>query len=172
MDQNNSRRQSDLYSQAAKRQRVEAASQTLSKPFRSPFKSAVKPHEDLEHRASDGSPDPPTISNEKRPVGPAHTDRCTPSSPSQLRIAKPHRWRRDNSSNEPVLNSLLKEERRLERELRELRAELDTVEQARKIETKEEDGELVGLIDKWKGAARAAAEEVFKRVSDRVNRYA
>jgi hypothetical protein len=65
----------------------------------------------------------------------------------------------------------LKEERQLERELRELKSELDTVEQARKIETKGQDEELVGLIEKWKGAARAAAEEVFGKVSDRVNRY-
>ncbi|KAH0564942.1 hypothetical protein GP486_001662 [Trichoglossum hirsutum] len=88
-------------------------------------------------------------------------------------MAQPPKSRQRNGvdfSNEPTLYPLLKEERYLERELRELKSELDTIEQARKIETKGEDEELVGLIEKWKGAARTAAEEVFGRVSDRVNR--
>jgi Swi5-dependent recombination DNA repair protein 1 len=172
MDQGNSRRHSNLYSHAAKRQRVEAASHTLSKPFRSPFKSTSKPQKNLERRASADSPDLLATSDEKKPVELTHPDRRTPSSPSPLRVAESRRRSRTNFSNEPVLNLLLKEERGLERELKGLRAELDTVEQARKIETKEEDEELVGLIEKWRGAARAAAEEVFKKVSDRVNRYA
>ena len=172
MDKNNLRRQNDLYSHAAKRRRVKSASHTLSKPFRSPFKAATKPQEDRECGASAGSPNPPAISDEKRPAEPALTPRRTPFGPSPSRTAEPRRWSRANFSNEPILNSLLKEERSLERELKELKAELDTVEQARKIETKEEDEELVGLIEKWKGAARVAAEEVFEKVSDRVNRYA
>ena len=171
MDQNNSRRQSDLYSRTAKRRRVEAASHTLSKPFRSPFKSTTKLQKDRECCSPAGSPDSAAIANDKRLVEPADTDTRTPLGPSPLRIADPRRWSRTNIPNSPVLKVLLKEERGLERELRELRAELDTVEQARKIESKEEDEELVGLIGKWKGAARAAAEEVFKKVNDRVNRY-
>ncbi|KAI9785966.1 MAG: hypothetical protein M1839_008232 [Geoglossum umbratile] len=166
MDQNNSRRQGDFYSHAAKRRRVEAASHTLSKPFRSPFKATTKPQDVRECSALAG---PPATSDEKRPVGLAHTHERTPSSSSPSRTAK-SRWSRATFSNEPILNLLLKEERGLERELRELRMELDTVEQARKIEMKEEDEELAGLIEKWKGAARAAAEEVFRKVSDRVNR--
>jgi Swi5-dependent recombination DNA repair protein 1 len=169
MDQNNSRRQGDFYSHAAKRRRVEAASHTLSKPFRSPFKAATKPQD---VRECSVSASPPATSDEKRPVGLAHTHGRTPFSPSPSRTAEPRRWSRATFSNEPILNLLLKEERGLERELRELKVELDAVEQARKIEMKEEDEELVGLIEKWKGAARAAAEEVFRKVSDRVNRYA
>lgn len=62
--------------------------------------------------------------------------------------------------------------------MRELKEEVDTAEQARKIETEskkkdpegEIDGELVELIGKWKGASRLAAEELFTKVSERVNR--
>lgn len=62
--------------------------------------------------------------------------------------------------------------------MRELKQELETVEQAKKIEVDSErkrpgletDAELVELIGKWRGASRTAAEELFGGVSDRVNR--
>lgn len=60
-----------------------------------------------------------------------------------------------------------------------MKEELETAEQARKIEREsrkrdpdgEMDGELVELIEKWRGASRLAAEELFGKVRDRVNRY-
>lgn len=65
----------------------------------------------------------------------------------------------------------------MEKTLRELKEELETAEQARKIERDsakrddgEIDGELVELIEKWKGASRLAAEELFGKVRERVNR--
>ena len=68
-------------------------------------------------------------------------------------------------------------QRELERTLREVKEELETAEQAKKIEResrKEPDGEvdseLVVLIEKWRGASRLAAEELFGKVRDRVNR--
>lgn len=62
--------------------------------------------------------------------------------------------------------------------MRELKEDLETAEQARKIERDsfkrdpggEIDGELVELMEKWKGASRQAAEELFGKVRDRVNR--
>jgi len=62
--------------------------------------------------------------------------------------------------------------------LRELKEELETAEQARKIEREskkknpdgEIDGELVELIQKWTSASRLAAEEMFGNVRDRVNK--
>lgn len=80
---------------------------------------------------------------------------------------------------DPDIAPMLKAQRELEKQLREVKEELDTAEQARKIEVDshkndpegEIDGELVELIDKWKGASRLAAEELFGKVRDRVNRY-
>lgn len=62
--------------------------------------------------------------------------------------------------------------------MRELKEELETAEQARKIEREskkknpdgEIDGELVELIQKWTSASRLAAEEMFGNVRDRVNK--
>jgi Swi5-dependent recombination DNA repair protein 1 len=67
-------------------------------------------------------------------------------------------------------------QRDLERQLKEVKQELEVVEQARKIERDSGedgviDGELVRLCEKWRGASRVAAEELFGKVRDRVNRY-
>jgi Swi5-dependent recombination DNA repair protein 1 len=80
---------------------------------------------------------------------------------------------------DPDIAPLLKAQRELERQLREVKEELDTAEQAGKIERESRkkdpegdvDGELVVLIGKWRGASRLAAEELFGKVRDRVNRY-
>jgi hypothetical protein len=80
---------------------------------------------------------------------------------------------------DPDIALLLKTQRELEKQLREVKEELETAEQARKIEREsrkkdpdgEVDWELVVLIEKWKGASRLAAEELFGKVRDRVNRY-
>jgi hypothetical protein len=93
-------------------------------------------------------------------------------------------------NSDPIVTQLLKEQRILENELKVVKEELDTAEQAKKIEAhsrkwlekrneeglfegNEEriDGELVVLVGKWRGASRGAAEEMFGHVRDRVNRY-
>ena len=66
----------------------------------------------------------------------------------------------------------------MEKQLRELKEELDTAQQAKKIEDNSRkkipegdiDAELVELTTKWKAASRQAAEELFGQVRDRVNR--
>jgi hypothetical protein len=80
---------------------------------------------------------------------------------------------------DPDIAALIKTQRQLEKELRELKEELDTAEQARRIELDSQknlrgvvDGELSQLILKWRTASRQAAEELFTGVRDRVNRYA
>ena len=72
----------------------------------------------------------------------------------------------------------MKKQRELEKQLKEVREELDAAEQARKIEKDSKkkgdsivDGELIELTGKWKMASRQAAEELFGKVRDRVNRY-
>ena len=80
---------------------------------------------------------------------------------------------------DPDIAVLLKAQRELERQLRGVKEELEQAEQARKIEREsrkkdpdgEVDGDLVVLIEKWSGASRLAAEELFGKVRDRVNRY-
>lgn len=69
------------------------------------------------------------------------------------------------------MQSLLKTQRVLERDIAALRGELDTLRQAHKIESSNSDEELRALVRKWKAASRAAAEVVYVDVRDRVNRW-
>ena len=174
---------------AAKRRRIDAASQTLSKPFRSPFKTPFKSPLKSPPAASSTQPDIftplKTSSSDDLPVLPVLQEK-TPNLPS-TRPNCASRAKKTFSSpvSTTVFNAdqdiapLLKAQRELERQLREVKEELEQAEQARKIEKEsrmkdpdgEVDAELVVLIEKWRGASRLAAEELFGKVRDRVNRY-
>ncbi|KZF22065.1 hypothetical protein L228DRAFT_283254 [Xylona heveae TC161] len=73
-------------------------------------------------------------------------------------------------SKDPALANLLRAQRKLESEIRAARTELETFEQARKIQNGRRDQELEGLALKWKMVSRRAAEEVFEGVQARINR--
>lgn len=86
--------------------------------------------------------------------------------------------------NDPDIAPLIRAQKDLEKTLRDVKEELDAAEQAAKIEdaskkwnaangggnVDEIDGELVELCAKWKGASRLAAEELYGKVRERVNR--
>ncbi len=190
--------ESEMSTPAAKRRRLDAA-QTLSKPFRSPFKtpfkSPLKTHQD----GTNPTPLHTSVSFSNGAATPL-ADKSTnallshPSNTPKLRSAPPSllsnrstmyptpRGRRTFTSPlqtallnaDPDIAPLLKTQRDLERQLREAKEELEAAEQAGKIEREsregEVDGELVELIEKWRGASRMAAEELFGKVRDRVNR--
>jgi Swi5-dependent recombination DNA repair protein 1 len=175
---------------AAKRRRIDAASQTLSKPFRSPFKTPFKsPVKASQEGAA-------TTAQFNTPLAPKTTNSLlantakTPSLPApSISFAASNRSPRARKTftspvqaaalnADPDFAPLLRAQRELEKQLREMKEELDTAEQAKKIEAEsakkdpdgEIDGELVELIEKWKAASRQAAEELFGKVRDRVNR--
>ncbi|PMD61330.1 uncharacterized protein K444DRAFT_611572 [Hyaloscypha bicolor E] len=176
---------------AAKRRRIDTASQTLSKPFRSPFKTPLKSPEKTS--ASQDS----TLTATKSSVPLTHKNTNSllydPSKTTSLpapstSLATPNRSNRAKKifsspvqaaalNTDPDIAPLLRAQREMEKQLRELKEELDTAEQAGKIEADsakkdpsgEIDGELVELIEKWKTASRQAAEELFGKVRDRVN---
>jgi Swi5-dependent recombination DNA repair protein 1 len=201
---------------AAKRRRLENATNTLSKPFRSPFKTPLKNAGASHLKPDAGNADVRTGSssrrfdNESAPQSDAQHGLPTPdtalsSSPYRSSPAKtpstsmnkktlgtrqfvaPLSTQKVNA--DPVIVALVKQQRQLEAELRAAKEELDMVMQARTIEASSEraaakaavdetieakdveiDAELKQLISKWRGAARAAAEEMFGGVKDRVNR--
>ena len=175
---------------AAKRRRIDAASHTLSKPFRSPFKMPFK--SPLKAAPSDTNSATPSqctkssitstsnlldarkTANLRDPAASSATP--IPASLPKKTFSSPVLTAALNT--DPEIAPLLRAQRELEKQLREVKEELDAAEQARKIETEsrkkdpdgEIDGELVELIGKWKGASRQAAEELFGKVRDRVNR--
>lgn len=176
---------------AAKRRRIDVASQTLSKPFRSPFKTPFKsPVKDGQAQETTTS----TAAQASTPLASKITNSLlsnpakTPSLLAPSASTRGPRTKKTFSSPvaaaalnaDPDIAPMLKAQRELEKQLREVKEELDTAEQARKIEADSQkrdsdgdlDGELVELIEKWKGASRLAAEELFGKVRDRVNRCA
>jgi len=52
----------------------------------------------------------------------------------------------------------------------QLRSDLQILTQAQTLATTTKDDDLVVLIDKWRTASRAAAEEIFATTRDKVNR--
>jgi Swi5-dependent recombination DNA repair protein 1 len=173
---------------AAKRRRIDEASQTLSKPFRSPFKTPFK--SPLKITSADTTTlqcNTLLLPTSKNPLAldPANSPSLPVPSSS---IATPRQRPTEKSFTSPIaaaaLNAdpdiapLLRQRRELEKQLRELKEELDTAQQAKKIEDSSRkkipdgdiDAELVELTTKWKAASRQAAEELFGQVRDRVNR--
>ena len=140
---------------ANKRRRL--ASDTLSKPFKSPFKTPLKHVDDQDNTAA--RPNTPiTPITQSIPTTPVtKTYRPTPGASSLLQ-------------SDPDISALQKRHTKLLNQLSTLRSELDTYTQALKIETSNNDAELEELVVIWKTASRAAAEEVFAGARDRVNR--
>jgi hypothetical protein len=58
----------------------------------------------------------------------------------------------------------------LEARSRQVQKNLDTLRQAKQISTSTQDAELEDLIDKWRSASQAVAEELFGTVKERVCR--
>lgn len=163
---------------AAKRRRIDAATQALSKPFRSPLKTplsttisedfSAKNLEDFDHSlpTTDGFKGTPNSTRTSFRGNPTKKS-FSPGSTAVM-------------NSDPEIAILLKTQRQLEKQMRELKEELEISEQARKIEAESEekfpgreiDAELMDLIGKWRGASRHVAEELFTGVRDRVNRYA
>lgn len=164
---------------SAKRQRVEAVSNTLSKPFRSPFKAIQIPSEKNDHNSStQPSSYVSHIPQYKlRPLGRQKHSITTPLPVNGTRNAFASPITNAALNTDPEVSCLFREQRDLENKLRELKEELNIAEQARKIEESKKypggaaDGELLDLIRKWKEASRMAADELFTIVRDRVNRY-
>ncbi|RDL42387.1 Uncharacterized protein BP5553_02366 [Venustampulla echinocandica] len=168
---------------AAKRRRIEA-SQTLAKPFRSPFKTPFKsPVKAQDRISSPAQGDSTPLSNNPNPILSNKPPKLSVPSATPTRTPRTKKTLTSPISTaalnaDPDIAPLLRAQRELEKHLREVKEELDTAEQARNIELAsrkndsdgEIDGELVELIEKWTSASRQAAEELFGKVRDRVNR--
>lgn len=144
-----------------KRQRLTDSTNKLKQPFKSPFsKSTINPSSD------------PTARDQPLNGTPTTTASSSPSKPSLLPHKRTHHFSISSSPvrADPEVTALQKQHTALTSQLNQLRTELDTHTQALKIEISSKDKELERLISLWKGASRSAAEEVYAKVKDRVNR--
>ncbi|KGY14851.1 hypothetical protein PABG_12242 [Paracoccidioides brasiliensis Pb03] len=160
---------------SAKRRRIDQATSTLFKPFKSPLRKQ------LESTSTDNSGKKDTESDPKAatdaPNSPDTSDKLSSRTQSEV-IKKPTTippapppTASPSSPSVPLeLITLQRKHSALTSRLITLRAELDSVNQALKVEQSGQDAELEVLIAKWKAASREAAEELFVSAEKRVER--
>ncbi|RMZ67425.1 FAD dependent oxidoreductase [Pyrenophora seminiperda CCB06] len=173
----------------AKRRRLNEATKTLQKPFKSPFRTPLKPGIGDDPPSSD--PHEIHASVQKTPKTALVTTRNIASSgngqhqsasaavsgqvpgtpvASKPRISKPLVSRPNISTLSRVASKKTPSKPSLTREMMQLRNEIQMLTQAQTLATSTKDDDLVVLVDKWRTASRAAAEELFGSTRDRVNR--
>ncbi|KAL2820718.1 hypothetical protein BJX63DRAFT_380091 [Aspergillus granulosus] len=164
----------------AKRRRLNNASAALSKPFKSPLRRdtpAIIEGEttplDKDQSIASKFSTKPIESLEKSPQNPLRTPTsCNTLNPQPRKTIYGQRPTpaRKEILTDPEIHALQKEQRALQIRLATLRSELDTVQQALRIESSTRDEELEALIIKWRKVSQDAAEEVFTGAQERVSR--
>lgn len=158
----------------AKRRRLNESLSTLSKPFVSPLK-ASKSGSKASKQNDDGNNLQPKASvlagtSEARGA----TEAYLATTPGRSNGAKgtskikSTALRNTPKSIDPAEAAAQKALTALELQIRNIRNEIDTLNQAAQINASTTDGRLEELTQKWKVAAQAAADEVFESVKDRV----
>ncbi|KAI2481207.1 hypothetical protein Ptr902_07002 [Pyrenophora tritici-repentis] len=173
----------------AKRRRLNEAAKTLQKPFKSPFRTPLKPSIGDDPPSSDPPdvhasahmtptatiPAPKYVAssgNGGQQSSNAAVPGQVPATPvaSKPRISKPLASRPNFSTPSRVAPKKIPSKPSLTREIMQLRNEIQMLKQAQTLATSTKDDDLVVLVDKWRMASRAAAEELFGSTRDRVNR--
>lgn len=165
----------------AKRRRLNDAAKTLQKPFKSPFRTPLRPNIGSDPPSSDppeanaSTALPSHIIEKKLPFVARDQSARTPAKASETtseKAAAPSE-RATLCSNNTALNSLPRKEptkQSISREIMQLRNEIQLLTQAQSLAASTTDDDLMVLIDRWRTASRAAAEELFGTTRDRVNR--
>ncbi|KAK2743780.1 hypothetical protein FQN57_004717 [Myotisia sp. PD_48] len=149
---------------SAKRRRLNEAASTLSKPFKSPVRR------DSASTSTLHANDTPTVLNPlpcPHPIATSPTIRPSLISPSPSRSPSTAPL---TPSQAAQLATLRKKQSALQIRLSSLRQELDELRQATKIEQQNQDTELEGLIKKWRGVSKEAAEELYSVAREKINK--
>lgn len=168
----------------AKRRRLEQASTALSKPFKSPLrrptptvkeeKTTPKPEESEKYDTSYIKPTESATENTQAPLPTPPPTNQLPTPPHNRKRPslgqRPGLTTRKPVPTDPEVANLQKQQREVQSRLSNLRSELDTVQQALRIESSNKEEELEALICKWKKVSQDAAEEVFSGAQERISR--
>jgi Swi5-dependent recombination DNA repair protein 1 len=165
----------------AKRRRLNDAVKTLHKPFKSPFRTPLKPGIGSDPPSSD----PPEIgtpvvtsaqavpsrvtANSEAPIALSKPSPATPA-PALPRASKPLPSRLSFHTPSRGLIKKAPTKPSLTRDIMQLRNEMQILSQAQTLATSTKDDDLVDLVDKWRTVSRTVAEELFATTRDKVNR--
>lgn len=166
---------------SVKRRRINDATSTLAKPFVSPMRTTKVERTPLkEDRNAANQPytpstlahtittshmllvDPPT---ERRSTAGATKAKATPARKQYTFTPS-----RSSKRTDPAELAAQKALSALESQIKAIRNEIDSLEQAAQISSTTTDAELEALTDKWRLASQQAAEEIFGSVKERVCR--
>ncbi|GAB7322039.1 hypothetical protein MBLNU13_g03088t1 [Cladosporium sp. NU13] len=165
----------------AKRRRLNNATETLSKPFVSPLKTADALKTPSKSRRSDviatssTSYVPSTLAHTITAANPVPPPKPQSTRPAAITPVRANPVRKYAYSTpfakrlDPAEQAVQKEITSLELQIKAVRNDIDALNQAAKY-TSETDNDLEELAVKWKIASQAAAEEIFGSVKERVNR--
>ncbi|KAL8911170.1 MAG: hypothetical protein Q9171_003625 [Xanthocarpia ochracea] len=150
-----------------KRRKVDTTN-PLTRPFKSPLRTPLKPISQHEANATTPASISDTLVAEHHQTFTASTPTTLPTTP---RLNRPLS---SFSSSSPAktgstLDKLQKHHTHLLNTLSSLRARLEITTQALEIEASNTDAELEGLIEKWTRTSREAAEEVFVAMKEKVD---
>lgn len=132
-----------------KRRRLNDATNTLSKPFRSPLKPTTN------------TPSKPTPKAPGTPFKPSNLTHSTFSSPASSQEHSTLSTRPSNVDSDPITLAAEQSIRSLDLQIRTLTLEIDTLEQAAKLRSSKLHNSLPALIAKWRSATQSAADELY-----------
>ncbi|OJD24370.1 hypothetical protein ACJ73_04266 [Blastomyces percursus] len=167
---------------AAKRRRLDQATHTLSKPFKSPLRRQIQntPAENGDEKADGVSKSIGAIDDSSNNTTISASAQHSPHTPRPASVAvkrpttippiRPPTISAPSLRAPSELLTLQKQYSALTTRLANLRMDLDIVTQALKLEQSGKDAELEMLVAKWKTASRKAAEELFVAAEERVKR--
>ncbi|KAK4543912.1 hypothetical protein LTR36_004686 [Oleoguttula mirabilis] len=164
---------------SVKRRRINDATNTLSKPFVSPMRSAKVTRTPLKANGSIANQPytPSTLAHTIKAVHvpPTHSLSERHNAMSAVKVTpvrKQHAFTPSRSlkRTNPAELAAQKALTSLELQIKALRNEIDTLQQAAQISSTTTDAELEALASKWQLASQQAAEEIFGTVKERVCR--
>jgi hypothetical protein len=147
----------------AKRRRLDAA---LSRPFKSPLR---KDHTTTPTNRDKGGSTVPDPASSR--VKPAVSNTTTPQklkAGGRQQTSAPPPESESESGLDDEIATLRKNRITLQSQLASLRSELETAQQALRIESSPRDEELKTLIAKWRSASQSAADELFEAAKDKI----
>ncbi|KAJ9650503.1 hypothetical protein H2198_010190 [Neophaeococcomyces mojaviensis] len=147
----------------AKRRRIDNASSTLCKPFRSPLKVSDNDCQSLPPSKKDNH-----VQQASSCVSPVQTDLRIPTKQEQTSSVNHSAILNTTSTTNDDVIQLQRQYSSLTQQLRKLKQDLDVTEHALKIQSSTEKGQLEALILKWRSIARDAADDVFAAAQSRV----
>ncbi|ORY16580.1 hypothetical protein BCR34DRAFT_556863 [Clohesyomyces aquaticus] len=159
-----------------KRRRLNDASKTLHKPFKSPFRTPLKPSPQSDLPSSDDPLDPiapETLTQPPPTKGKSVTSTVPTKPPHAITLLTTPKSTPKATPSRPTPTTTHQKTRTspaITRELIALRADIQILSQAHTLATSSKDADLNVLAEKWRTASRAAAEELFAGTRDRVNR--